>query len=73
MDMSFGRGVSCPSWLGSSETERLGDEEEDSESIDKERCLLRLFVVVSDAVSEGEVDGEGEVGIACVTLCEGGK
>ena len=50
---------------GSCEAARFGEEVEASDSIDSERCLLRL-VVESFGVSEGELDGDGGVSIALV-------
>ena len=52
---------------GSSEAERFGEEVEASDSIDKERCLLRLFVG-SFGVNEGELEGDGGVSIALVVV-----
>ena len=54
---------------GSCEAERFGEEVEASDSMDNERCLLRL-VVVSCAVNEGELDGDGGVSIALVFVVE---
>ena len=54
---------------GSWETERFGEEVEASDSIDNERCLLRLLVG-SGVVNEGVVDGEGGVSIALVSWKE---
>lgn len=50
---------------GSSDKERLGEDDEPSDCIDSERCRLRLMIV-SCAVNEGGVDGDGGVSIACV-------
>ena len=54
---------------GSCEAERFGEEVEASDSIDNERCLLRLFVG-SWGFNEGDVDGEGGVSIALVVVVE---
>ena len=63
-------GTSLPwSDWGSSEAERLGEDEEASDCMDSERCLLRLFVV-SCAINEGELDGDGGVSIALVVVAE---
>lgn len=58
---------SSESWTacGSCEAARFGEEVEASDSIDSERCLLRLFAG-SCAVNEGELDGDGGVSIALV-------
>ena len=49
------------------EAERFGEEVEASDSIDNERCLLRLLEG-SWMVNEEEVDGEGGVSIALVVV-----
>ena len=61
--------MSLDGWAacGSCEAARFGEEVEASDSIDSERCLLRL-VVESFGVSEGELDGDGGVSIALVVV-----
>lgn len=59
--------MSCAA--GSSESDRLGDEEEGSDCMDWERCLLRVFVV-SCVISEGEDDGDEGVSIALRKMLE---
>ena len=60
------RGFHCDT-LFRIEGERFGEEVEASDSIDNERCLLRLFVG-SWGFNEGDVDGEGGVSIALVVV-----
>ena len=52
---------------GSCEAARFGEEVEASDSMDNERCLLRLFVE-SCAVNEGGLEGDGGVSIALVVV-----
>lgn len=54
------RALSCE---GSSETARFGEDEEGSDCIDWERCLLRVLTV-SLGLREGDEDGDGGVNIA---------
>ena len=46
--------------------DRLTEEDEDNDSEESERCLLRLLEA-SCGVNEGEVEGDGGVSIACVS------
>ena len=61
--------MSLDGWAacGSCEAARFGEDVEASYSIDKERCLLRLFVG-SFGVNEGELEGDGGVSIALVVV-----
>ena len=54
------RALSCE---GSSETARFGEDEEGSDCIDWERCLLRVLTA-SLGLSEGDEEGDGGVSIA---------
>ena len=56
-----------PTPIWATEDGILEEDEEDSESIDRERCLLRLLVVMSEGDNEGDVEGEDGVSIACVS------
>ena len=64
--------MSLDGWAacGSCEAARFGEDVEASDSIDKERCLLRLFVG-SFGVNEGELEGDGGVSIALVVVVGG--
>lgn len=46
--------------------DRFAEDDEDSDSAESERCLLRLFEA-SCGVNEGDVEGDGGVSIACVS------
>ncbi len=57
--------MSLDGWgaCGSCEAARFGEDVEASDSIDNERCLLRLFVG-SFGVNVGELEGDDGVSIA---------
>ena len=46
---------------------RFGEEVEASDSMDNERCLLRLFAG-SCGINEGELEGDGGVNMALVVV-----
>ena len=64
--------MSLDGWAacGSCEAARFGEDVVASDSMDNERCLLRLLVG-SFGVNEGELDGDGGVSIALVVVAEG--